>query len=110
MRYAKRAAARNHQFRQDIKALLTGLGARPVCPEASYDFTLDTLAGELWLRAMDSDVEPWLGCRFRDAERARGRVSGALNPYSGKWNHMHSDVTLIRQRLMEILPSHCPLA
>ena len=57
---------------------------------------------------MDSDVEPWLAYMFRDVERAKFHVAGPLNHYSGKWNHMHSDLLLIKQQLdkvMQIAPS-----
>lgn len=104
MRKSSRAVARNQKFRQDVEALLIELGARAGA-ELGYNFTLITPFGDLWVRAMDSEEEPWLACMFRDPERARSAVSGALNPYSGKWNHMCSDLTLIRQKLVAVLNS-----
>lgn len=102
MRNSSRAIARNQKFRQDVDALLMELGARAGA-DHGYSFTLTTPFGDLWVRAMDSDEEPWLACMFRDPDRAKSGVSGALNPYSGKWNHMHSDLTLIRQKLVAVL-------
>ena len=99
---SSRAAARNQKFRQDVDALLIELGARAGA-DFGYSFTLTTPFGDLWIRAMDSEEEPWLACMFRDPDRAKSGVSGTLNPYSGKWNHMHSDLTLIRQNLIAVL-------
>ena len=102
MRNSSRAFARNQKFRQDVDALLIELGAR-VGADLGYSFTLSTPFGDLWIRAMDSEEEPWLACMFRDPDRAKSGVFGSLNPYSGKWNHMHSDLTLIRQALVAVL-------
>lgn len=102
MRSSSRIAARNSKFRHDLNALLVELNARPGAG-LGYDFTLDTPVGELWISAMDSDVEPWLACMFRDVERAKFHVAGPLNPYSGKWNHMHSDLVLIKQQLVNVM-------
>ena len=102
MRNSSRAFARNQKFRQDVDALLIELGAR-VGADLGYSFTLATPFGDLWIRAMDSKEEPWLACMFKDPDRAKSEVSGSLNPYSGKWNHMHSDLTLIRKELVAVL-------
>lgn len=99
---SSRIAARNSKFRHDLNALLIELNARPGAG-LGYDFTLDTPVGELWISAMDSDVEPWLACMFRDKERAKFHVSDPLNPYSGKWNHMHSDLLFITQQLVSVM-------
>ena len=107
MRLSSRIAACNSKFRHDLNALLVEVNAQPGAG-LGYDFTLDTPVGDLWISAMDSDVEPWLACMFRDVERAKNHVAGPLNPYSGKWNHMHSDLVLIKQQLvnvMQIVPS-----
>lgn len=43
---------------------------------------LDTLAGPLGI----TPYPTWIATRFEDVTRAReAPISGALNPYSGKW-------------------------
>ncbi len=49
---------------------------------------LDTLAGPLGI----TPYPTWIATRFEDVTRAReAPISGALNPYSGKWNWHYGD-------------------
>lgn len=50
----------------------------------SFTF-LWTIGGPLTVQAMHWNA-PWVACRFQYPQAAHGRVSGHLNPWSGKWN------------------------
>ena len=99
--HRKKGAAANPEFQQAIHTLLLQLGARQGA-ELGYDYTLATPVGDLWIRCADLNDKPWLACMFRDVERARFAVP-VINPYSGKWNHMHDDVAAIQQELRSLL-------
>lgn len=61
------------------------LGGRP---GDWHTLMLDTLAGPLGI----TPYPTWIATRFEDVARAReAPLSGALNPYSGKWNWHYGD-------------------
>ena len=65
---------------------------------------IETIAGEMHIHPVLSQIEPWIHCRFDDVTKAKELIHhGQLNPFSGKWNWMTADLFYVKQQIVKIL-------
>jgi hypothetical protein len=81
-------------LKTETEALLRRFGAEELPDVTHYPFTfLCTRGGPLHVAPYDD----FIACRFEWAKVAHGRVSGPVNPNSGKWNwHSGRDYPAVR--------------
>jgi len=85
---------------EDLGGIKTG--KHPV----DYQYTLDTVAGELEIR-VDEDSQHCftMFCKFKDVERAKNKFD--CNPYSGKYNvHIGAVKEITVDKAIEICTIH----
>lgn len=81
-----RTKAETNTYHMTALAVLRVHNAEATPQGSSYDYKVNTAAGELLIQVGDD------GCvctRFTDVEKAKNlNLGDRLNPYSGKWNWM----------------------
>ena len=81
------------RFVNQATQLLLDLGAKEE-QNLTYDFTLQTKVGPLWLQITENTTKGpgTVFTRFADPEAAKALVD--CNPHSGKWNHFFFEGTV----------------